>query len=319
MLFSKHGTFVLLALSASVDAFNLPVPNSIIGPSQYAQLGKPAKPAKLAKSAKYNNFDHSLNIGKKSDVESTATEIDNGRNDLIAPGIYSIFTGMLIYIIYQLRDAFVLTTIGSKALALVTGALIYDNIMIAIGSLFFRDVEENPTKYKILNALSFPRFTLHAVAVPFQCVTVCEMGKFAGVGFLQNDLFQIAAVVVAVVVAFVDRKKFVDSPGITLTTYEDSPFDALERDLVKFSYKEFDIAFLLPVIVLTVWTIGVGIAARGAYISPELGNWMVFGGVGALVGNALPGPIMTFAGNLGEIALQFGLLNAARIVYGGGS
>lgn len=243
MFFSKYATLALLVLSASVGAFTVPMPPlnihhgvvSITGPIHYSQ------------PAQYNTFDHSLKIRKKSnafEVSSKATETDNDKNDLIAPGIYAGFTGMLIYIIYQLRDAFVLKTIGSKALALVTGALIYDNIVIAIGSLLFRNVEENSTKYKILKAISFPRFTLHAVSVPFQCVTICEMGKFAGVSFLQNDLFQIAAVVVAAVVAIVDRKKFVDSPGITLTTYEGSPFDALERDLVKFSYKEFNIAFL---------------------------------------------------------------------------
>lgn len=281
---------------------------SITGPSHYAQ------------PAKYNTFNHSLKIRERGDaLEATtkATETNNGRNDLIIPGIYAGFTGILIYIIYQLRDAFVLKTIGSKALALVTGALIYDNIAITIGSLFFRNVKENSTKYKILKAISYPRFTLHAVAVPFQCVTICEMGKFAGVGFLQNDLFRIAAVVVATVVAIVDRKRFVDSPGITLTTYEGSPLDALERDMVKFTYKEFNIAFLLPVIVLSLWTLGVGIATRGAHVSTALGNWMVFAAVGAIAGNALPGPMKTFSGNFGEIMLQFGLLKAARIVYRG--
>ena len=45
------------------------------------------------------------------------------------------------------------------------------------------------------------------------------------------------------------------SPGITLETWEDSPFYALERDLVKFTYKEgFNIAYLLPVIVLVLFS-----------------------------------------------------------------
>ena len=106
---------------------------------------------------------------------------------------------ILIFIIYGLRDAIVTSTLGSKALALVTGALIWDNLVITIGSLFFRDVEENPTKYQILKVLSFPRFTLHAVGTPLQCITIAEMGRAAGVGFLQSDIIQIGVIVGAFV------------------------------------------------------------------------------------------------------------------------
>ncbi len=152
-----------------------------------------------------NSFDHqalrvSTNDGEAQDAVSKAIGDDNGRNDLIAPGIYAVFTTLLIFIIYQLRDAIVTTTLGSKALAVVTGALIWDNLIITIGSLFFRNVEENPTKYKILEALSYPRFTLHAVGVPFQCVTIAEMGKVGGVEFLQGDLIQMVIIGVAFVV-----------------------------------------------------------------------------------------------------------------------
>lgn len=84
------------------------------------------------------------------------------------------YTASLIYIIYQLRDAIVTKTLGSTALAFVTGALIWDNAIISIGSFFFRDADTNPTKYKILKWLSYPRFTFHAVGVPLQCITVAD-------------------------------------------------------------------------------------------------------------------------------------------------
>ena len=127
-------------------------------------------------------------------------DIDNGRNDLIAPTIFASFTAGLIFIIYQLRDAIVTKTLGSTALAFVTGALIWDNLIISIGSFFFKDIETNPTKYKILKALSYPRFTLHAVGVPLQCITIAEMGKFAGVEFLQSNIVQYAVIILAIVV-----------------------------------------------------------------------------------------------------------------------
>lgn len=117
--------------------------------------------------------------------------------------------------------------------------------------------------------------------------------------------------------ALLDRKKIVESPGITLTTYEGSPFDALERDLVKFSYKEPDFSYVIPVIILALFNLVTGISALQTGGSPELGEWMVFAAASALIGNALPGPIMALSGNLGEIGMQFGLLEAARIVYGG--
>ena len=51
-----------------------------------------------------------------------------------------------------------------------------------------------------MKLLSYPRFTLHAVGVPLQCVTVAEMGKAAGIGFLQSKLVQMAIALVAVMV-----------------------------------------------------------------------------------------------------------------------
>jgi hypothetical protein len=133
-------------------------------------------------------------------VQSPGEIPDNGRNDLIAPTIYTIFTAALIAIIYQLRDAITTRTLGSTALAFVTGALIWDNLIISIGSLFFRDIRTNPRKYQILKILSYPRFTLHAVGVPLQLITIAEMGKFAGVGFLQSNIVQRMVIVVAIVV-----------------------------------------------------------------------------------------------------------------------
>ena len=64
-------------------------------------------------------------------------------------------------------------------------------------------------------------------------------------------------------------------------------------------------------------TLTVGIVALNAGVDPEVGKWMAFAGLSALIGNALPRSIMTFTGNLGEAGMQFGLLEAARIVYGG--
>mmetsp|Transcript_16178 Transcript_16178/g.44788 ORF Transcript_16178/g.44788 Transcript_16178/m.44788 type:complete len:318 (+) Transcript_16178:40-993(+) len=316
MFFPKSVTaFALLAVSASVGAFTTPKT------SLHHDVVSPAIPQQAIQPANLNGFDHSLNLwNKEPAVEEppiTTSFGDNGRNDLIAPAIYAVFTGLLIAIVFDLRDAVGTKTIGSSALALVTLALVWDNLIISIGSLFFRDVETNEKKYKILETLSYPRFTGHAVAVPFQCVTIAEMGKFAGVEFLQSDIIQTVAIVAAFVVAIADRKTFTDGPGIILDTEFDTPVDALERDLVKFTYKEPKFAYVLPVIFLALFNLVVGINARGIEGSLELGNWMVFAAGSALIGNGVPGKVKAFAGNLGEVGMQYGLLRAAEIVYAG--
>jgi hypothetical protein len=323
MFLSKFIAFTFFASSASVSAFTTPKP---VGIPQIIASSTFIQQEHLPTS--HHSFDHSLKFlknEKEKSFSSTSVEADSGSEgedrspDFIAPSIYAAFTGILIYIIYELRDAVVLETLGSKALALVTGALIWDNLIISIGSIFFRDVESNPTKYTILKTLSWPRFTLHAVGTPLQCITVAEMGKAAGVGFLQSDIVQIGVVVASIALAITDRKKFVESPGLTLTTFNANvSFSALERDLVKFTYKEPLFAYVIPAIILALFNLVVGIVAMQGGGNDELAYWLIFSAATALVGNALPGSINTFTGNLGECGMQYGLLQAARIVYGGG-
>ena len=116
--------------------------------------------------------------------------------------------------------------------------------------------------------------------------------------------------------AIVDRFKFAKSPGIKLTVWDEPPFDALERDLVKFGYVEPDFAYVIPAIILSISNLLIGVAAMKAGVHPEVGKWMALAGLSSLVGNALPGNINTFTGNLGEAGMQYCLLQA-WIVYGG--
>lgn len=198
----KIASILLLASASTVSGVFIPKSSTNLFTAD--QIGSLRKGKQ-----QYIDFDLSSNLGRGRELSdgtqsvlesSRGGSIANSKTTLIAPTIYTVYTAMLTYIIYQLRDALVLKTLGSKALALVTGALIWDNGVIAIGSFFFRDASSNPTKYNILKLLSYPRFTLHAVGVPLQCVTVAEMGKAAGIGFLQSKLVQMAIALVAVIV-----------------------------------------------------------------------------------------------------------------------
>lgn len=151
------------------------------------------------------NFNHALKfvaeetIMIKSPPTIKTITTNQPKIDFVAPSLYAIFTYMLICIINHFHNTIILQTLGSKSLALVTGALIWDNGVISVGSFFFRDIASNPTKYRLLKLLSHPRFTLHAIGVPMQCITIAEMGKAAGVGFLQSSLVQSGIAVVAFV------------------------------------------------------------------------------------------------------------------------
>ena len=201
----------------------------------------------------------------------------------------------------------------AKALSLTVGSLIWDNLIIAVGSIFFKDAKTQPVSYGLLKLLSFPRFTLHAVGTPLDIITVAEMGKAAGIHFLASNLIQSVISAVCIIVAVVDRTKFVTGAGIDLATYEDSPPKALERAITRFSYKESSFANIIPTILLAVSTLVVGLAGRK--YDEYIGNWLVAGAVAVLVGSSQKGHIMNFTGNAGEAVLMFAMVHVAAKIY----
>ena len=114
--------------------------------------------------------------------------------------------------------------------------------------------------------------------------------------------------------AIEDSTDFVKTNALTLAMWEDSPPDALERDIVKFTYKDLKFKYVIPAIVVSLATLGVGIAALFTDAeNVELAIWLIFAASTTLIGNS--GKRSTFTGNLGEIGMQFGFLEAASIVY----
>ncbi len=144
--------------------------------------------------------------------EGSSTSPPHYTNVILAPSIiyagYTIFSMLILYEIMNEKNILLVssTSLGEKALALTVIGLIWDNLVITVGSLFFRDVEDDKSKYDILKALSWPRFTLHAT-LPLECITVAELGKAAEVGFLQSYPVQ-AAIIVASIVLVRDNATF---------------------------------------------------------------------------------------------------------------
>ena len=92
-------------------------------------------------------------------------------------------------------------------------------------------------KNSILKVLSFPRFTAHAVFIPFLFTTVAEIGKELGISWLESSKTQLIMIIAATIVGVYSRIQFVRGEGITLADPdEDVPYKALQRDLVWFTY-----------------------------------------------------------------------------------
>lgn len=251
--------------------------------------------------------------GPASALSISGGVVDNGIPDIVVPAFFLMFAGIMTYLIYELRDINMPATLGSKALSLTVGSLIWDNLIIAVGSIFFKDAKTQPVSHGLLKLLSFPRFTLHAVGTPLNIITVAEMGKAAGIPFLTSNLIQSVISAVCIIVAVVDRTKFVTGAGIDLATYEDSPPKALERAITRFTYKEPSFTDIIPAIILAVSSLVVGLVGRK--YDEYIGNWLVVGAVAALAGSSQKGHIMTFTGNAGEAVLMFAMLQVAAKVY----
>lgn len=202
------------------------------------------------------------------------------------------------------------TTIGIWSLFFTTIAVGWDNFIIGLGKPFFSDAETNEEQYNILKTLSFPRFTAHAVLVPFLYTTGAEIGKAAGVEWLQGDFLQTALIVAAAAVGIISRVRFVQSSGIEIADTSDSPPEALENQLLWFTYKEPEFLYIVPSIILSIFNLAIGVAAFGGEFNAAA-IWMVVSGVSVLYGNAKPSYVTRFTGNLAEVVMLWAIYAAA--------
>ncbi len=111
-----------------------------------------------------------------------------------------------------------------------------------------------------------------------------------------------------------DRANFVLTNGLKLDKWEDSPPDALERDLVKFRYNQLNFNHAIPTMLLSLSTIAVGFGAllsNSASDSKSVGFWLLTGSIISLVGNGQKRN--TFTGNFGDVCMQFGTIQAALV------
>ena len=245
---------------------------------------------------------------------AAVVHVPRGTSKIVAPAIFGCFSAALISLLYTMKDLSLRMSFGAKALNFVLRAVAWDNLIICIGSLFFSDAITNQTKYRVLKVLSYPRFIFHAVGVPFLLVTTAEIGEAAGISWLQNDLLQKLILVVSAAVAVISRVRFMKSPGIDLGSADDSPPDALKRDLTWFTYRETSFLYVVPSLVVSLFNLIVGVAGLNSAASHDAGIWLIVSVVGVIAGNAMPSHIMRFTGNLGEVVMLACMVMAASLV-----
>jgi hypothetical protein len=156
---------------------------------------------------------------------------------LLPSAIFMGFAALLVKLVKNIQDSGLQRSIGVLALFFTSVTVGYDNFIIGLGKLFFADAETNERKRSILKVLSYPRFTAHAVFVPFLFTTVAEIGKGVGITWLESSNIQLIMIIAATVVGVYSRVQFVRGDGIQLADPdEDVPNKALQRELVWFTY-----------------------------------------------------------------------------------
>ena len=235
----------------------------------------------------------------------------------IGPSIFFLgFAAMLSDLCFKIQQSSLPVTIGTSSLYFVSAFVAFDNLIIGIGDTLFPNARTNEKEYDILKVLSYPRFVFHASGVPLLFVTVAEIGKAAGVEWLQSDVIQNCIVAAAVVVALVSRIHFFRSPGIELADTSDSPPSALERQLLWFTYKEPDFLYVLPSLLLALASLAVGVSAFRMEDTDAhaAGVLLILSSVGVLAGNAQKSYVARFTGNFSEVIMLWSFFVAESFV-----
>jgi hypothetical protein len=255
------------------------------------------------------------NMKKVEETKLLAAKSDDAvdeKKNLGPSAFFLLSSATLGKLFFDIQGSGLEMTIGMWALLLTTAAVGYDNLIIGLGALFFGDAESNEKTYNTLKIISYPRFTAHAVLVPFLYITGAEIGKSIGVEWLQSDSIQTLMVAAAATLALLSRVRFANSPGIDLSDTGDSE-GTWEKNLLWFTYKNPEFLYVVPSIILALFNLAVGVAAFGGE-ERIAAIWMIVSAVAVLYGNAKASYITRFTGNLGEVVMLWSIYKASSLL-----
>ena len=212
-----------------------------------------------------------------------------------------IHFSLLVWLVSRMRRERVP---GGLIIAFVAAGLTYDNATIALGSQIGMG--------SLLEALSWPRFALHAAFTPFVMVAAWQMARSAGVSWTIKPLAQ--AGLWAIVLAMVAYGVFIDLVGLEIQPacladtlrYSSStpPPQFCSPEQVRLPGHGPPVPSIITVIICLI--AGAGIWWRRRW------PWLAIAAVIMFVAAGVPasrfGPS---AGNGGEVILQLGLVLTA--------
>jgi hypothetical protein len=247
---------------------------------------------------------------------------DKGNHDSIKPlgivsssffGVYGVLFLFLLNHVMTKMGTSLYTNAATSILALFSAAFAWDNLVLWGGSVGFRSINidsPNTLKFKILKALSYPRFILHAILTPYLLKTSAELGKMAGINFFDRNIVQISAMIVASTIACLSTHNVVKG-GIKL---DDSPTNCIKGEMTFFIHSIKSIFHVLPSLLVTFVNLFIGMSVRAKGYA-EMGNWMIIGS-SAILSLFVPlfgSGVTKITGNFSEIVLIFSYIQASTI------
>lgn len=275
---------------------------------------RPQKSVLVRRSGKLNNVGLLMPETQLLAGITTENEKYTGNGSILPSAIFILSSVTMALLSFAIHGSSLPGTTGVRALFWTSVALFWDNFVIGIGKPFFSDVDTNEFKRNLLKTISYPRFTAHAVFLPFLYTTGAEIGNAMGVAWLQKRFIQTLMTVVAAAIGIISRVRFMNSEGIEIKDTSNSPPTAWERNLVWFTYVKPEILYIVPAAILSLLYLVIGIAGflEGSHRAAAICISMAGGA--ALYGNTKPSHVMRFTGNIGEAAMLWATYGAATLV-----
>jgi len=185
-------------------------------------------------------------------------------------------------------------SLGAFTVALPIAALVWDNLIVAIGSFIGEG--------SLLQALSWPRFAGHALLTPIWIITAFEYARRAGALRLGSRGWRIAQwSLYAAMVALGVLK------SVVLLRFE----IVKQADILYYTNSGGFPGPPIPAIVMVLCVIaaGVYVARRG------LGPWMLIGGIVMFIAAGVPTSLVGFwLSNTGEVVLAAAMVTTEALL-----
>lgn len=220
-------------------------------------------------------------------------------------------------------------TVGSLVVVAVAAALVWDNGLLALGSIVFPEAAKSQAAFSRLAAWSQPRFYAHAFLTPLLALQTTRLGARAGIAWLQaGGAIPTIVCIVAVCLSVLGTMHHARSPSLVLREpHPKEPKSSWMRSIVSATLADKSpktlMWMILPAVLVCLWTCVVGASMARMYGAQRdgtaggpagdvAGRWLWVCALVELLSNAGPPWVMALSGNAGEVVLLAGFVAAER-------